>query len=329
MAALSEARRAFGVPFDEVLQRAFTFHDLVTPRLAVFTGVDPTITSAWLADLKAEAEDVQKLSGIAVRRAEAHQVLLTRDEALAESRGLMQDLFYYAGRAYPRDGRAAEIFGRKLYTSAGHSPEKLNAALQVAATQAADPEHAALLTAAGWPAAKATRLQQLAEAAQQRTTDVNVEESEQTVETDRYVDRFNGLWARVRQVAAAAVVAYRHDAASRRLFRLYPNQLEEHMLTTNPARDPSDTTATLHLDDALSPTRVLSITVEAAGGPVRVGLVQEEGDPLDKFLELASSEPRRPHRVPVQELGAASSSWLKLENPTKERATLIVRVLED
>ncbi|MBU6120046.1 hypothetical protein [Hymenobacter siberiensis] len=258
--------------------------------------------------------------------------MLSRDEALDQARPLLQDLFFYAKKAYPTTPHADDLFGHRAVTAAGDSPLPFNTALQAAAQQVQARE-AALLKPGGMPQAKITELLRLAAIAQTSGVDVNVAHGEGTVETDQYVGQFNALWTQLVTLNAAAQVAYRADDALRRLFRLYPDGPEERSLTAE-ASAPGAKTATAaparrvtRLDSTLSPDRILSFTVTAPAGAVRVALLLLPDDAPAPGVALAATAPRHPARVLAADLGPAGAQYLLLENDLDQKASVNVRVL--
>ena len=321
-------QRLFGTSYQSVLTRTFTMQALGTARQAALAAVDATLAPAWFVQLLADATAAQALPGLDMRRADQHQTVLSRDEALALARPLLQDLFFYAKKAYPAMPHADDLFGHRAVTAAGANPGPLNTALQAAAQQVLA-RKTALLSPGGMPEQKIDTLLALAETAQAGTVTVHVAEGEGTVDTGAYVGVFNALWRKVLTLHEAAQVAYRLDEAQRRLFRLYPDGAEERRLTADAALPPpaDPVRRVVRLDSTMSMHRLLSLTVAAPGGAVRVALLA--APPSGAFaggVLLESTPPRHPARLRVQDLGPAGAQYLVLENTTAERATLQLRV---
>ena len=328
--------RLFNGSYQDVLDRAFAFQALgaVPARQAVLAAADALLTPKWFTDLLTQANAAQALPGLDLRDAGQHSTVLSRDQALDQARPLLQDLFFYAKKAYPGISNASDLFGHHAVTAAGSNAADLNTALQAAAVQVSA-RKAVLLTPGGMPQAKITRLLELAGLAQGAAVKVLTEAGEGTVATDQYVDEFNALWKKLVLLHEAAEVAYRADDTSRRLFRLYPDGPEERELTANatPATPgsglavPTPTRRVTRLDSELSADRVLSFAVDAPAGPVRVALLLAPDDQPAHGQLLGTTSPRRPVRWRAADLGPAGAQYLLLENPGPEKASLHVRVL--
>ena len=333
--------RLFGGTYQDVLTRAFSFHGLGLARQAELAAADADLTPAWFAQLLVDATAAQTLPGLDLRQTDQHHTVLGRDEALQQARPLLQDLFFYAKKAYPTTPHADDLFGHRAVTAAADSPALFNTALQAAAQQVRD-RQAALLTPGGMPQAKITELLRLAGLAQGGTVDVAVAHGEGTVETDQYVGQFNALWTQLVALNAAAQVAFRQDDTQRRLFRLYPDGPEERSLTADavtpiaaPAHigtltavtGPAPTRRVTRLDSILGPDRALSFTVAAPGGPVRVALLLLPDDAPASGMALETTTPRHPARALAADLGPAGAQYLLLENDHDQPASVQVRVL--
>ena len=327
--------RLFGGTYQDVLDRAFSFHTLGLARQKDLAAADADLTPAWFGRLLAAADAAQALPGLDLRQTDQHQAVLSRDEALNQARPLLQDLFFYAKKAYPTTPHADDLFGHRAVTAAGSDQGLLNTALQAAARQV-EARQAALLKPGGMPQAKIDELLRLAAAAHTGRVDVLASHGEATVDTGEYVAQFNALWQLVVALNGAAQVAYRQDEAQRRLFRLYPTGPEERSLTADAPAAPANGSAALapavtrrvvRLDSTLGPDRALSFTVVAPGGPVRVALLATPDEVSAPGLMLASTQPRHPHRHPAAELGPTGAQYLLLENAGPQPATVQVRVL--
>ena len=328
--------KLFGGTYQDVLARAFSFQSLGLTRQKELAAADANLTAAWFAQLLTDATATQALPGLDLRQADQHLTTLGRDEALALARPLLQDLFFYAKKAYPALPHADDLFGHRAVTAAGSNPLPFNAALQAAAQQV-QARQAALLKPGGMPQAKITELLRLAALAQTSGVDVDVQQGEGTVDTSQYVVQFNDLWTRLVALNAAAQVAYRADEAQRRLFRLYPTGPEERSLTADAAAAPTaakgpaaaaaPTRRVTRLDSVLSPDRALSFTVAAPGGPVRLALLLLPDDAPAPGVPLATTAARHPTRVLAADLGPAGAQYLLLENDHDQSASVQVRVL--
>ena len=324
--------RLFGGTYQDVLTRAFSFHGLGLARQEALAAADADLTPEWFVQLLTDATAAQNLPGLDLRQTDQHQAVLSRDEALHQAQPLLQDLFFYAKKAYPTTPHADDLFGHRAVTAAADNAALLNAALQAAAQQVRD-RQATLLKPGGMPQAKITELLRLAGLAQGGTVDVAVGHGEGTVETDQYVGQFNALWTRLVALNAAAQVAYRQDDPQRRLFRLYPNGPEDRSLTATAAPAASGdaqaapTRRVTRLDSVLSPDRDLSFTVDAPAGPVRVALLLLPDDAPAPGVALETTAARHPARVPAATLGPAGAQYLLLENDHDQPATVQVRVL--
>lgn len=328
--------RLFGGPFQDVLARAFSFHELGLTRQKELVAADADLTPAWFVALLADATAAQALPGLDLRQTDQHLTTLGRDEALDQARPLLQDLFFYAKKAYPTTPHADDLFGHRAVTAAAESPALLNTALQAAAQQVRE-RQAVLLKPGGMPQAKITELLRLAGLAQGGTVDVLVQHGEGTVDTSQYVGQFNDLWKRLLVLNAAAQVAYRQDDTQRRLFRLYPDGPEERSLTAAAPAAPAaakgaaapavPTRRVTRLDSTLGPDRALSFTVAAPAGPVRVALLLLPDDAPAPGVPLETTAPRHPARLLAADLGPAGAQYLLLENAGLQPATVQVRVL--
>lgn len=326
--------RFFGGTFQDVLTRAFALQSLGLARQADLAAADANLTPAWFAQLLADATAAQALPGLDLRQADQHLTVLGRDEALDQARPLLQDLFFYAKKAYPTTPHADDLFGHRAVTAAGSNLLPFNAALQATAQQVRD-RQPMLLKPGGMPQAKITELLRLAGIAQASGVDVNVAHGEGTVATDQYVGQFNALWTRLLALNAAAQVAFRQDDTTRRLFRLYPDGPEERSLTAEAGAAAggqglaaaAPTRKVVRLDSVLSPERELSFTVAAPAGPVRVALLLLPTDAPAPGMLLEATAPRHPQRVPAAALGPAGAQYLLLENDHDQPASVQVRVL--
>lgn len=331
---MNNDQKLFGGTYQDVLARAFSFQSLGLARQGELAAADADLTPAWFAQFLTDATAAQNLPGLDLRQADQHQTVLSRDEALDQARPLLQDLFFYAKKAYPTTPHADDLFGHRAVTAAGTNPLPFNTALQAAAQQV-QARQAVLLQPGGMPQAKITELLRLAGIAQASGVDVTVQHGEGTVETDQYVGQFNALWKMLLALNATAQVAYRQDDAQRRLFRLYPNGPEERSLTAaapapaakGSALAPAATRRVTRIDSTLGPNRALSFTVAAPGGPVRVALLATPDEAAAAGLLLATTEPRHPYRHLAAELGTAGAQYLLLENDHDQPATVQVRVL--
>jgi hypothetical protein len=299
-----------------VLQRALTLHVVGLPRQKDLADADAVLTPEWFGVLLEAATAAQALPGLDLRLADQHQTVLSRDEALAQARPLLQDLFFYAKKAYPTTPHADDLFGHRAVTAAGSNAALLNAALQVAAQQTTARTMA--LQTGGMPSAKIKRLVELAVLAGQGTTDVLAEHGEATVVTANYTGVFNALWRLLSTLHEAAQVAYRQDDKQLALFRLTEAGPEER----SPA---APTRKVVRLDSELRPDRLLSVTVDAPAGPVRVALLLLPDDAPTPGLMLETTPPRHPRQVLAADLGPEGAQYLLLENDRDQKAS--VRVL--
>ncbi|MDO7876902.1 hypothetical protein Q5H93_19305 [Hymenobacter sp. ASUV-10] len=317
------------IPHDVIVQRAYDFYALGVLRQTTLAGADNQLTMGWFADLKTKTDAAVLLPSYAQLRAADSQFTVQRNAHIKEARGLMQDLFYYAKKAYPQDTAPDEYFGHSKYTRAGSNPVEVLKVMQ-SAVAALTTRYDALLNG-GMAKEKLDRLIGLTGLAQTDTTSQRVAEGTTSVATSNTGREFEELWNLCRLVAEAAVVAYRTDAVQRRLFLLYPDGPEERSLTLQPGTGAAPTIKALVLDSMLSAGRRLSITIEAPGGPVRV-LLHNPAMPYspDGGTALAATDKNKPHRCKAASLGwvQAGDQELVVINDTAAKVCLKIRVLE-
>lgn len=317
------------VPHDVIVQRAYDFHALGLLRQTTLFATDKQLTLAWFAAFKAKADAAVLLPSYALLRAVDSQLTIQRNNHIKEARGLMQDLFYYAKKAYPQDTNPTEYFGQSKYTRAGSNPLEVLKVMQ-GAVAALGTRYDAILDV-GMSKEKLDRLIELTGLAQTGTTKQHVAEGTTSVVTSNTGREFMELWDLCRLVAEAAVVAYRTDSVQRRLFLLHPDGPEERSLTLQPGTLAAPTIKALVLDSVLSASRRLSITIEAPDGAVRV-LLHNPAAPYspDSGTALAATDKNKPHRCKAGSLG-----WLQTDdqelvvfNATNAKVCLKIRVLE-
>ena len=320
--------RSFSCADARMLQLARTLHAHGLAHQAALEAVDVELDAAWWAALLAATEAAEHQPTAAVRRGERRERIQERNAALAQARPLLQDVFFYAAKAYPTTPNAAELLGRRACTAAGTNPLPFNAALQAAAVQIAARE--ADLVRGGMPAARVAELLRLAAVAQAGTATALGTPGQDAVVTAEGVAGLNALWALLGQVQQAAQVAFRGQVATRRLFRLYAPGPEAGVLTARPATAAGPSRRVQRLASHLSAGRVLSLAVAAEAGPVRVALLlhptDAEATPAPGLL-LEPTAPRRPHRLRAEDLGPAGAQYLLVENALGQKATVRVRVL--
>jgi hypothetical protein len=316
------------VAHDVIVQRAFDFCALATSRQTVLAVGNKALTTEWFIQLKEDANAAVLLPTYGQLQAENAQVTALRNTHLKEARPLLQNLFHYAGLAYPLDKDPTRYFRHDLYTQAGSNPGKLLKAAQAAVAALVTRRPAIEL--AGMPEVQLNRLIELAGLAQGNTTDVHVVQGETSVTIGHQADEFDLLWEKCGLIAAAAVVVYRGDSEQRRLFLLYPDGPEERSLTLAPGTASAPTVRGLLLANTLSADRRLSITIEAEAGPVRVLLLAPDGSfsPSDG-TELIATKPNKPHRCKASSLGwvQPSDQQFIVINPTTAKVRLSVRVM--
>lgn len=323
------------VPHDVIVQRALDFFALGVSRQTVLAEADQDLTVLWWTALKADAAAAQLLPSYGQLRAADSQLTITRNAYIAEARPLLQDLYYYAKKAYPTDAHPGNYFGQMNYTKAGSNPLKVAGVLHDAVS--VFPARRAALETAGMKVASLDRLEELSVLTQTSTTAAHAAQGETSVETDQHAFEFEGIWARCSQVAAAAGVAYRGNEAERKLFLLVPGSLEQRGLTVPPAAlpvppAPAGTPAVraLVLASVLSADRLLSISIESTGEAVRV-LLQTPNSPFspDSGMLLTPTEKNKPHHCTAAALGwlQPGNQELVAINPTDKKVHLTVRVL--
>ena len=319
-----------GLTHETIVQRGFTFVALARPRLDALHGADATVTGEWLDQVQKDLEAAQALPTFHQRQTDVHQILVDRNGALKAAAPLLMDTFFYAKKAYPTTAHPDEYFIHSLYTHAGSSATRQNAALQAAAAAFATRREA--MQAGGMPKTKIDDLLKYALAAQGKGTGHAAAEGESTVETDTTDGIFAARWAQCRTLHEAAEVAFRLDEPQRRLFILYPGGPEDRTLTIAPA-DPATGLPgfqVVRLDSQLSAMRRLSFTVVADGGPVFLSLQATAAVPAPGNGQAQlTTEPNHPARFAAEALGWASPDdhYLVVLNPGSAKARVEVRVL--
>jgi hypothetical protein len=320
--------RSFNCAGVTVLQLARTLHGHGLRHQAALETVDADLNAAWWAALLAATEAAEVQPATAMRQGQRQERTQIRNAALAEARPLLQDAFFYAAKAYPTTPNAADLLGRRACTAASTNPLPFNAALQAAALQVAARQ--ADLVGGGMPAARVAELLRLAAVAQAGIATALATPGQDAVATAGGVAVLNALWALLGQVQRAAEVAFRGQPATQRLFRLYAPGPEAGVLTAEAARATGPGRRVLRLASHLSAGRLLSLTVAAPAGPVRVALLLHPADadaaPAPGLL-LATTLSHRPHRLRADALGPAGAQYLLVENALGEKATVRVRVL--
>ncbi len=218
-----EIERVFGLPDDEMLERAQVFHDRLSPELASFTARFPWLDATWLTAFQNDitaADQFPKDESVTL-----DIKILTGDvnSAMQQGYAALQALGGYAKLAYPTDISRQRGFGQQYWRDAYSNTLKLQEALELAYAKADDATLKPALLAKGYTQADIDQLETLAMELQTKNGLQEAAKIGRKVSRHDRVSLLNVVWDHMRTVNICASVVWAADAARMEQYQLYPS----------------------------------------------------------------------------------------------------------
>ncbi len=218
-----EIERVFGLPDDEMLERAQVFHDRLTPELAGFTARFPWLDATWLTAFQNDitaADQFPKDESVTL-----DIKILTGDvnSAMQQGYAALQALGGYAKLAYPTDISRQRGFGQQYWRDAYSNTLKLQEALELAYAKADSAELKPALLAKGYTQTDIDQLETLATELQTKNGLQEAAKIGRKVSRHDRVSLLNVVWDHMRTVNICASVVWASDAARMEQYQLYPS----------------------------------------------------------------------------------------------------------
>ena len=208
------------------------------------------------------------------------------ENVMEQARRAVQTVFYYVGRAFPKNVGRLTTYGRNTYEAARDNHDKMRTLLQTAFTSATRDQKE--LAAKGYSDAQLSGLGTLVAQLAATNTTQEVQKGTNEENTAHYLTIQNLAYGYGQEVSGASKVLYAENKARRDLFRLSgpaASGRESHELTTEPGAYATATFATPLL--ATTGLR-LRLTGAEAGQSATVGRVLAAGNKLAAFVTLSA-----------------------------------------
>ncbi|MBF9238261.1 hypothetical protein I2I05_12725 [Hymenobacter sp. BT683] len=268
--------RHYSEPDATMRQSMRTMHEQFTAHQATFQAFNPEFDAAFGPDWLAAIDLADTTPDHTVRVGELMEDTAEVQTVMAQAQSALQSLFYFVGRAFPKNAGRLATYGRTTYEAARDNHDKMRTLLQTAFTSATR-DHTEL-AAKGYGAAQLAALGTLVTQLADTNTTQEVKKGTNTEEHEHYLTVQNLAYGFGQEASGAAKVLFADDKATRDLFRLSGRAAsgrETHELTAAP----NGVAAVAFTTPLVATTRLhLRLAVPKAGQSATVGRVLAAGD---------------------------------------------------